>query len=136
MSNNSKAFDALNEQIRKLNQLSNGFPEKVAPLVGAAGKEELKKQASAQEGPTGKAWEPSEEGKDVLVNSGNKVRVTVEGTSVTFSIRSPEARHNIGAVKGGKKREILPNARIPQKMTKAITNVVTGEFQAVMNGKK
>lgn len=126
----------MDAQIRKLNQLANGFPERVAPLVGAAGKEELKKQATAQEGPDGKPWEKSEEGKDVLVNSGNKVRVTIEGTSVTFSIRSPEARHHIGAVKGGKRREILPNARIPQKMTKAITKVVTGEFQAVMNGKR
>lgn len=132
---NAKGFAALDEQIKKLNELGK-ITSRVAPKVAVAAKEELRKQVASQQGPSGKQWEESEDGKSILTRAAEVARVFADGTTVLMVLGGHYARHHLGAVKGKKKREILPNARIPATITKAIKRVVIAEFHATMRTKK
>ena len=128
---NRKGFASLDAHIKKLRTLGE-IPERVAPKVAVSAKQEISRNASQQRGPDGRPWPKGKKGQAVLVGAGNAVRASAVGSVVVLSLDGHYARHHLGAVKGKTKREILPNKRIPQTMTRAITRVVTGEFFAIM----
>lgn len=134
LANNSGGFAALDAQIKRLRTLQ-GIPEIAAPSVAKSAKAELIKQVARQRGPDGKPWPKSLTGNPVLTKAGSMVRASAVGAVVVLTLEDHYARHHFGAVKGKRKRPILPSERIPDPMTKAIRKVVTAEFFAIMGNK-
>jgi len=119
----------LQDHVRRLRELA-GFGGKSAPLVAKAVEAETRKNAARGVGPDGKPWQLTKEGKKPLQDVVPEVRAV--GTTVVMRLKGHRARHHIGAVQGKIKREILPNKRIPETMTRAIDKVITGEFGRIM----
>ena len=127
---------ALNAQIAKLRRLGPALTKGGAPAVALAVRGELAAQIAAGTGPDGRAWKPTKAGTPPLRNAAAALTVRAVGTVVVATLSGVEARHHLGAVKGKVKREILPTGKIPDPVTRAITRVVTAEFEAIMGGTK
>lgn len=126
---------ALDAQIAKLRRLAT-FVGGSAPVVALAVKREIGAQIAAGRGPDGKAWKPTKAGTPALRGAAGALTVKAIGSVVVATLTGVEARHHFGAVKGKVKREILPTGKIPDPVTRAITRVLTGEFNAIMAGTK
>ncbi len=118
--------------MRRLRELG-GFGGKSATLVARAVEADSRKQSARGVGPDGKPWPLTKTGQRPLQDVAAVVRAV--GTTVVMRLKGHRARHHLGAVRGKIKREILPNKRIPEQMTRAIDKVITGEFQRIMGTK-
>ena len=87
------------------------LPERVRgtmPEIAEAVKAELTKNVAAQRAPTGEGWPATKSGKPALTGAAAKITYSIHGTVIVFQLEGVEARHSLGWVKGGKKRQILP----------------------------
>jgi hypothetical protein len=121
----------LDEQIARLRGLI-GMPARVAPKVATVVDRKLRENIAAGIGPDGKPWALTQDGKVPLRNAGKSLTVSATGPVVLARVNGVEARHHLGAVKGGIIRRILPTKRMLAPMTAAIREVLAGEFRATM----
>lgn len=128
---NASGFAEMDRQIARLRTLSK-FVATSATVVAVAVRRELASQIDAGVGPDGKSWPPTEGGGRALRGAAAALSVRAVGTVVLATLTGVEARHHFGAVRGKVKREILPTGKIPDPVTRAITRVLTGEFNAIM----
>lgn len=130
---NDAAFAALNAQIRRLQKLP-GAGERYAPDVARAVHVESTKTIAAGQTPDGTPWKPTKEGKRPLQNAAGALTTFAIGNVVIAKLTGPEALHNMGAVKGKIRRQILPSAQIPGQITEAIRKVVEANLRADVTG--
>ena len=123
--------EVLREQIRRLHELE-GIAEDVAPEVAEAVEKEMRAQIRRGEGPDGRPWKPTRDGRRPLRNAAKALTVNAVGTVIVLELGPPYARHHLGAVRGRVRRPILPTRRIPTPMTRAIKRVVERRFEKTM----
>lgn len=125
---------ALDAHIRRIRELP-GLVDRAAPEVARAVERELQLQIRRGETPSGRSWKLRADGGAALVNAGKALTVRVVGKVVLVRLEGPEARHHLGAVRGGVRRQILPTASIPEDMAEAIGDAFTREFRRTMGGR-
>lgn len=121
----------INAQIARLRALSE-LPDRVVPKVAAAVREELEAQIGRGETPDGEPWKLTAEGKRPLRNAAAALSVGASGRTVVARLEGHHARHDLGAVRGKVRRQILPREGIPDGIARAIDRVVTAEFARTM----
>lgn len=121
----------LRAQIARLRKLE-GLTKDVAPKVARAVERELRAQIAAGKGPDGKPWKPRQDGGQPLRNAASALSVRAVGDVIVVRLDGVEARHHLGAVRGGVRRQIIPTGSMPDAVSRAIEQVVTREFRAVM----
>jgi hypothetical protein len=128
----------LNDWIAKLRALGPTLAKEVAPEVAAALRDGIAANIDAQRGPDGVPWpRPADRTVSIVLRNAMKsVRVAPVGGTVVATLTGPEARHHLGAVRGGTARPILPTRRMPEAMIKAIQLVVTRKIQELLTGSK
>lgn len=124
---------ALRAMIGKLREL-DGMVERSAPRVARAVEREIVEGVRRQSGPNGSPWPPTADGRPALQGIASALRVRAMGSRVLCVLEGHYARHHFGAVKGGKKRPILPTGGMPDPMTRAIAAVVGAEWERTMGG--
>lgn len=122
---------ALRAQIARLRKLS-GLTKDVAPKVARAVERELRAQIAAGKGPDGKPWKRRQDGGQPLRNAAAALSVRAVGDVIVVRLDGVEARHHLGAVRGGVRRQIIPTGSMPDALTRAIEEVVTREFRSIM----
>lgn len=126
---NGQAFAAMQGWIDRLNQLGD-LPAEVAKDVAPALDAEIRKNISAGVDPEGKPWLPTKDGKKPLANAGAALSVKAISSVVQAKLVGHVALHHLGAAKGNIRRQLLPNARLPQPMTAAVKAVAVKRFEA------
>jgi hypothetical protein len=135
VSSNDAAYEALNAQIRRLQDL-DGAGERYAPEVADVLHQELDAQIAAGVGPDGTPWPKTQAGSRALLNASAALETKALGNVVLAILRGPTALHNNGFARGGIRRQILPSARLPGKITDAIRTVVTRRLREDVTGEK
>lgn len=125
----------MRDQIRRLRALA-GFGAASAKAVARAVKVEARKQIAAGLGPDGRPLQLTKDGRQPLKNAGEVITVRAVGTTVIMVVKNHHARHHLGFAKGKVVRQLIPTDKLPDTMTKAITKVVTGEFEQIMGDSK
>lgn len=123
----------MDDWIARLRELEE-LPSRSAPKVAVALDRELHANVAREVGPDGKPWPPTEAGTPALKNLDSHLRVKAVGSVVIAELEGHYARHHLGAVRGRKKRPILPSGELTAPMARAVKSVVTGEFRAIMGG--
>jgi hypothetical protein len=123
----------LQRQIAKLRGLSNLAP-RIAPEVARELERELRENVAAGRGPDGKPWEPTKDGRRPLKNAARQVSASAVGTVIIARVDGIEARHHVGAVRGGTARPMIPTGSIPDPVSRAIEAVATRAFDEHMRG--
>ena len=123
----------MRQQIARLRSLPT-LVNRAAPAVARAVAVEIVAQTKRGVGPDGKTWEPTEDGHTPLQHVEKDLSVRAVGTVVVARLDGVHARHDVGAVRGGKRRQILPSGALTEPISRAIDNVVTDEFKRTMGG--
>lgn len=122
-------MDAMSAKLRAV----SGMVARSAPEVALALEGELQRNIAAGVGPDGKPWKPTADGRAPLANAAAALSVKAHGTVVLATLDGVEARHHLGVVRGSSKerwlaRPILPNAKIPAPVTRAIHSALERDF--------
>lgn len=126
------ADDDMQRQIDRLRALARLVPGG-APAVADAMRGVIVDNIASGVGPDGVPWAPTEEGRVALRGAAKALDVRALDTVVVATLTGVEARHHLGAVRGGEKREILPTgASIPRPMVDAIGEALAAEFKRTM----
>jgi len=102
------------------------------PEVATAVRAELAASVAAQQAPDGTPWPLTESGDAALLGAMKGVTVNYVGRSIVVRVTGIEAKHHLGAVKGGKKRPIIPTRGMPETFTRAITKVLAAKYVKAM----
>jgi len=129
-----QGFAELDRMIECLRTLGPALTTEAAPAVAKAVERELDAQISRAVGPDGRPWKATQDGRTPLRNAAKALSVRAIGDVVVATLEGAEARHHLGAVKGGVKRQILPTGKIPDPVTRAIKTVLTTAFQRKTGG--
>lgn len=124
---------ALSARLRRLGRLPAELAKEAAPDVEAA----IRATAAAGTTPDGVAWAPRKtDGGRALANAAQAVTAKADGASVRVTVRGIEARHHLGRVRGGVKRQILPDggAGIPDKIGAVCVAAAKRAFARIMGG--
>lgn len=119
---------ALNGMIASLRQV-RGMVEQATPEVAATLREELGKQITSGQDPSGQAWQKTRDNEQPLQNAEQALAVTHHGTVVFARIKGPEARHNNGTARGRIVRRILPKSGFATGVADKIKAVLTREYK-------
>ena len=114
---------ALDEMIARLRSLPARVRD-IAPAAAEACAKVVAGNIAAQRDPDGKPWLASKDGKPVLVDAMKNVSVSAVGSVVLFRVSGPEARHHLGAAKGGVVRRLIPLRAMPASIAAAIKSAV------------
>lgn len=125
---------ALDRMIARLRALPKALTRDVARDVAEALRTELVDQISRGEGPDGKPWQATQEGKVALRGAARALTVRAVGSHIVARLTGIEARHNYGAVRGGVKRQILPSDELPAPFARAIDKVIKRAFRDATAG--
>jgi len=106
-----------------------GLAARAAPAVAVELERQILGNVRAQRDPDGKAWPKTLDGDPALAGVSKDLRVRAIGSRVVATISGIGARHNLGAVKGGRLRQILPSLRVPGAMAEAIKVVLGNEIK-------
>jgi hypothetical protein len=123
----------MRRQIARLRDLP-GLVTRIAPAVARAIEGEIVAQTKRGVGPDGKAWEKTEDGHVPLQHVEKDLSVRAVGSVVVVRLDGVYARHDVGAVKGGKRRQIIPSGALTEPISRAIDKVATAEFTRAMGG--
>jgi hypothetical protein len=134
MANNSAGFAALDAHIARLRALGSDFVRKSAPAIATAAEAETKTQLASGQSPSGKAWQPTKEGRRPLPNAGRTLTVRAIGTVILWKVTGHEALHNEGRAKGKVTRRMLPTGRLSAPVVAAIKRVLGERFGEIMGG--
>lgn len=107
-------------------------PLEAAPKVAQAIDDEIRQDIAAGRSPEGAAWKPTKAGEKPLQNAGDSLTVRAVGNTVIARLIGPSARHHKGFARGGIVRQVLPTARIPASMIRAIKRVLADHFRAAV----
>lgn len=102
--------------------------------VSVAVRRELEEQIERAEGPDGRRWPRTRDGRRALRNAKRALSVKAVGNVVIARLTGHHARHNVGAVKGGVRRQILPSGGLPDAFTRAIARVIERRFREIASG--
>jgi hypothetical protein len=134
VANNAAAFAALDAQIRRLRSVE-GLAEDAAPHVAKALKEELDAQIARGQGPDGKPWPLTVDGKKPLQNAAAATTVVAVGSAIVARVTGHDAFHHRGQTRGNVVRQILPSGKLTQPFTRAIKRVLDERYTALMAGR-
>lgn len=123
-------IDSMIERLQKLPRLAR----EAAPDVARAVERELRSQAAAGAGPDGKTWKPTQDGRAPLRGAAAAIAVRAVGNVVLATVSGHHARHHRGWVRGGVRRPILPSARAPEPVVRAVRTVVADHWRRTMRG--
>lgn len=123
--------EGLQKIIDGLHQLGK-VPERTAAAAAPELRSEIESQIAAGVGPDGAKWEPTKEGKAPLRNAGKALRVVAIGSRIVASLTGPEALHDMGAVKGGKRRKILPTGKNNGPLIRVLQRLGGIELRRIM----
>lgn len=114
------------DQLKELSGMAEGAAEEAAPIVQKA----LERSIAAGTTPEGEPWHPRADGSRPLVNAAQALHVVAYQGTVFVRLTGPEARHHKGAVKGGKRRPILPASKeVPKSMAAPIAAALNAQFE-------
>lgn len=119
---NADALRELDRVLAKIKRL-NKAPELVAKELAKETEKQLERQIAAGQAPDGSSWKKTKTGKQPLTTAAKALRVFVQGPIVTVELFGHIARHHLGAVRGGIKRQILPSRNLPQSFIEALRRV-------------
>lgn len=121
---------ALDRHIARVRALP-GLVERAAPSAAAAVDAAMRASITAGAAPDGKAWEATQTGKRPLANAAAALSVSAVGTAIVATVTGPEALHDRGWVRGGKRRQLLPE-KITAPIATAIDGALSAEFARTM----
>lgn len=98
------------------------------PALAKACRSELQRTITAGTDADGKPWAPTQDGQKPLQNASAAVSVMPVNKTIYITLTGVEARHHRGRVKGGRKRAIIPEQRIPDAMADAMRAVLQRGF--------
>jgi len=125
---------ALQAQIDRLHKLST-LGARTAPELARELEREIKAQIARGEGPDGKPWPLTKDGKQALQHAAKSLTVAAVGAdTIVVRIAGVEARHHLGHVRGGIVRQIIPTRGIPDPLVRVIQRVLAESFQQTMRG--
>jgi hypothetical protein len=119
---NATAMRALERRVSSLASMPVAVAS-IAPAVAAEIRGIIAANIAAQRAPDGSPWPPTEDGRPALAHAMRAVDVRAVGASVVITVSGVESRHDMGAVKGGARRQIVPYGRTPDPMREAIERV-------------
>jgi hypothetical protein len=128
---NSTAFHRLRRQIDRVRSLGE-LPEAIAAEAATELDRQLRQQIAAGQGPDGKPWQPTADGRTPLRNAGDGLTVRAVGSVVLARLTGSAVRHHLGTARGRIKRQVLPSARMPQRMTATLRTIASRRFQRAM----
>lgn len=132
MADPNAALQARIAAIRELGQL----PRIMAPKAAKEIKRELSASIARGESPDGSKLKLTAKGMVPLRNAAKAIEVSARGTIILTRIDGPEARHHIGAVKGGKDgslvRRLIPTGGVPDLVINALDTVAIEEANRIM----
>lgn len=121
----------LDAQIKKLRELG-GMVDRAAPAIAKAVEGELRANVAAGVGPDGEPLTRTKDGRQPLERAGRAITVRALGTVILAKVSGHHALHHLGRARGGVRRPLIPTAKIPDPVTKAITKTLTAEFRKTM----
>ena len=124
---------ALDAHIARIRQLGN-LAAKVAPAVAKEVELEIHSQIAAGTAPDGQPWQPTKAGTTPLRGAARALRVRAIGTVIVATLEGHHALHDQGRARGGVRRQVLPSAKMPHPIARAVERVVTREFKQTMGG--
>lgn len=128
------AADPIAIWLRQLSQLGADMGE-VSADVGRAVDVELRSQIASGLDPNGKPWPRLQDGGQPLTGIGSYLRVAVVPGAVVARLTGLGAMHHQGAVRGGVRRQILPDAgTVPAPVAQAVRVVLDRRFAALTRG--
>jgi hypothetical protein len=130
---NATAFANMQKAIDTMAKIGR-LPQDVAAAAAPLLEKQLLANIAAQRGPDGKAWQPSANGAPVLLNAGKSLKVGSTGPTLWARLYGVEARHHLGAVKGGVRRRILPRRDSMKGVSKILQQVARQKWEAATNG--
>ena len=115
---------------RMIEQLSNlgDVAKTIAPAVAVALVKDITRQIARSEAPDGSKWKLTKEGSRPLVHAAKALTSSVVGSVAIIKLTGVEARHHYGIVKGGIKRQILPDYKVSTAAERAIQDVLDIEM--------
>lgn len=123
MNRNDAAFAALDAQIGRVQSLPLELP-RVAQLAALEVRRIIAANIANGRAPDGTPWPATQDGRPALRDAMRSIDVRAVGSSIVISVDGVEARHHLGAVKGGVRRELIPSNRIPGPVADALARVV------------
>lgn len=119
----------LNRMIEALEAIKH-TPEQIAAIVREELDAHLRQTIAAQTTAYGVPWAPGKYGQPLLVNAAAAIQYTVNGRKLRVRLTGIEAKHHFGAVRGGRRRNIIPNRPyLPQ----AVYERVIARIQGIVN---
>lgn len=117
---------------QRLRELPTKLVDQTAPEIARAIEAEIKRQVSQGVDPYGRPWPLTRDGDRALRDAADAIRVTVLRDRVVVTLTGVEALHDRGAVRGGVRRQILPDrAEIPPRLAAVIEAAIARVWRSV-----
>lgn len=94
----------------------------------------IRANIAAQRAPDGSPWPATKDGRPALERAADAVTVRAVGPRIVITVSGVEARHDVGAVRGRVRRQIVPTGDLPGDMSAAIERVVERVLDEHMRG--
>lgn len=130
---NATAMSALDAHIARVRTLPLAVPE-IARHAADEIRAILSRNIAAGVGPDGKPWPKTLDGHAPLANAMQSIDVRASGASIVIVVDGVEARHHLGMVRGGVRRELIPTSRIPGPMIEALSRLTAEVLDRHMAG--
>lgn len=112
-----------------------GLAARAAPVAAVAVRADVVRQIAAGVDPDGRPWPATAAGAPALVGAARALTVAAAGAAVVARLEGVEARHDVGRVRGGKVRRILPVGDPPAGWLRAVDDACGREFVRTVEGR-
>lgn len=123
----SSGADALTAMIASLGKMQTLVADSMSALTAAC-RTEMQRTIAAGTDAEGKRWQPTQQGQQPLQHAAGAMSVMSVNKTIYITLGGVEARHHYGYVKGGRKRAIIPEEKIPDAMADAMRVVLQRAF--------
>ena len=130
---NAAAFEKLQAAIDMMAKVGR-LPEQVAAACVEPLRRETLANIAANRDPNHRPWPVSLSGGPVLLNAGKSLEVGNTGPTLWARLYGVEARHHLGAVKGGVRRRIIPRRDSMRGVAKIFTRVSKQKWKEATSG--
>lgn len=113
----SAALDTMIARLRAMPDVRARVAKHMAESLSAT----IRENIAAQRDPNGASWPATESGAPALQGAAKALAVSVSENGVSFRFGEPYSLHHFGAVRGGKRRKLLPTGG---------SQIVTNAFDA------
>lgn len=133
---NASGFAALDAMLAMTRALPRALTDDALPEIADALRADLAATIAAGTTPHGTQWAPRKDtGARAMPNVADAVSVTVDGGSVLVRVTGAEALHHRGAVKGGRKRQVIyQRANLPARVMTKVSEILDRQFAEHMAG--